>query len=65
MSRPSSATSAITSSSSIARIDVGDTRTPMRYQRRSTIRRTWDYFVQHLLGQAPPWQYEIKGPPAP
>jgi len=29
-----------------------------------TIRRTWDYFVQHLLGETPPWQYEIKGPPA-
>jgi dipeptidyl aminopeptidase/acylaminoacyl peptidase len=29
-----------------------------------TIRRTWDYFVQHLLGQSPPWQYEIKAPPA-
>ena len=27
-----------------------------------TIRRTWDYFVQHLLGETPPWQYEIKGP---
>jgi dipeptidyl aminopeptidase/acylaminoacyl peptidase len=28
------------------------------------IRRTWDYFVEHLLGQTPPLDYEIR-PPAP
>jgi dipeptidyl aminopeptidase/acylaminoacyl peptidase len=28
------------------------------------IRRTWDYFVQHLLGQQPPADYRI-APPAP
>lgn len=26
------------------------------------IRRTWDYFVEHLLGKKPPRQYEITGP---
>jgi dipeptidyl-peptidase-4 len=26
------------------------------------IRRRWDYFVQHLLGQTPPWNYEIVRP---
>ena len=29
------------------------------------VRRTWDYFVQHLLGVAPPAGYQIKPPPAP
>lgn len=27
-----------------------------------SIRRTWDYFVEHLLGGTPPHQYELKGP---
>jgi len=27
-----------------------------------SIRRTWDYFVEHLLGATPPSQYELKGP---
>lgn len=26
------------------------------------IRRTWDYFVEHLLGKTPPHQYELKPP---
>lgn len=26
------------------------------------LRRTWDYFVEHLLGKAPPREYEITGP---
>lgn len=26
------------------------------------VRRTWDYFVEHLLGKAPPKEYEITGP---
>ena len=26
------------------------------------IRRRWDYFVQYLLGQTPPWNYEIVRP---
>lgn len=26
-------------------------------------RRRWDYFVQHLLGVAPPRNFEIKPPP--
>ncbi len=29
------------------------------------IRRTWDYFVEHLLGQRPPADYRIVPPPAP
>lgn len=29
------------------------------------LRRTWDYFVRHLLGVEPPAGYEIKAPPAP
>lgn len=29
------------------------------------VRRTWDYFVKHLLGVEPPPGYEIKAPPAP
>jgi len=27
-----------------------------------SIRRTWDYFVEHLLGATPPREYELKGP---
>jgi dipeptidyl aminopeptidase/acylaminoacyl peptidase len=27
-----------------------------------SIRRTWDYFVEHLLGATPPRQYDLKGP---
>lgn len=27
------------------------------------IRKGWDYFVTHLLGAEPPWEYEIKPPP--
>jgi len=27
------------------------------------IRRTWDYFVEHLLGVEPPSGYELKRPP--
>ncbi|MEZ4585610.1 MAG: DPP IV N-terminal domain-containing protein [Gemmatimonadales bacterium] len=27
------------------------------------VRRTWDYFVQHLLGETPPADYEIRSPP--
>jgi len=27
------------------------------------IRRTWDYFVKHLLGKEPPADYAITGPP--
>lgn len=26
------------------------------------VRRTWDYFVKHLLGKEPPREYEITGP---
>ena len=26
------------------------------------VRRRWDYFVQYLLGQTPPWNYEIVRP---
>ena len=26
------------------------------------VRRTWDYFVEHLLGKKPPREYEITGP---
>lgn len=26
------------------------------------VRRTWDYFVRHLLGVEPPAQYELKAP---
>ena len=26
------------------------------------VRRTWDYFVEHLLGQEPPAGFEISGP---
>ena len=26
------------------------------------VRRTWDYFVEHLQGKAPPKEYEITGP---
>jgi dipeptidyl aminopeptidase/acylaminoacyl peptidase len=29
------------------------------------IRRTWDYFVQYLLGATPPDDYAITPPPAP
>lgn len=29
------------------------------------VRRTWDYFVKHLLGIDPPAGYEIKAPPSP
>lgn len=29
------------------------------------VRRTWDYFVKHLLGMEPPAGYEIKAPPSP
>lgn len=29
------------------------------------IRRTWDYFVEHLLGAAPPRDYAIAPPPKP
>ncbi|NNF26298.1 MAG: prolyl oligopeptidase family serine peptidase [Gemmatimonadetes bacterium] len=28
------------------------------------IRRGWDYFVTHLLGAEPPWDFEIKPPPS-
>ncbi|MEM6705207.1 MAG: DPP IV N-terminal domain-containing protein [Acidobacteriota bacterium] len=28
-----------------------------------SIRRTWDYFVEHLLGQTPPSGYKIEDPP--
>jgi dipeptidyl aminopeptidase/acylaminoacyl peptidase len=28
-----------------------------------SIRRTWDYFVEHLLGMKPPHEYEISPPP--
>jgi dipeptidyl aminopeptidase/acylaminoacyl peptidase len=28
------------------------------------IRRTWDYFVQNLLGITPPRDYQIANPPA-
>jgi dipeptidyl aminopeptidase/acylaminoacyl peptidase len=24
------------------------------------LRRTWDYFVEHLLGETPPAEYEIE-----
>jgi dipeptidyl aminopeptidase/acylaminoacyl peptidase len=27
------------------------------------IRRTWDYFVEHLLGKEPPHDYRIEPPP--
>jgi len=27
------------------------------------VRRTWDYFVEHLAGKRPPQEYEITGPP--
>jgi len=27
------------------------------------VRRTWDYFVQHLLGETPPPDYTIRPPP--
>ena len=26
------------------------------------VRRTWDYFVEHLLGKTPPREYEVTGP---
>ena len=26
------------------------------------VRRTWDYFVEHLLGMEPPSEYMITGP---
>ena len=26
------------------------------------IRRTWDYFVEHLRGETPPQDYEIRPP---
>ena len=29
------------------------------------VRRTWDYFVQHLLGVTPPVGYQIRTPPMP
>ena len=28
------------------------------------IQRTWDYFAEHLLGQAPPWDAEVPTPPS-
>ncbi len=29
-----------------------------------SIRRTWDYFVRHLLGAEPPHEYKLSGPPS-
>ena len=29
------------------------------------VKRTWDYFVQHLLGKEPPAGYVIRRPPMP
>ena len=35
-----------------------------RYRREAyVIRRTWDYFVQHLLGEEPPAGYKLEDPP--
>lgn len=41
-------------------------RTRVIHQEPYVIRRTWDYFVKHLLGVEPPRDYEIApAPPAP
>lgn len=38
-------------------MDHGVTQAPY------VIRRTWDYFVEHLLGAKPPENYPLRGPP--
>ncbi|MDH3222456.1 MAG: S9 family peptidase [Gemmatimonadota bacterium] len=38
-------------------------RTHEYMQEPYAIRRGWDYFVTHLLGAEPPWDFEIQPPP--